>query len=509
MTIATNIFMPGLTLTNNGNMTVSGNLTLDAATFISTGIQNYTITSLNTFDSLTSNNASINLNNSILNVTSSLMPESGVIATWDILKGASITASNTSINLPTNNSFGMWSSKIENNTLKILFDGTNSGFTPTPGVNTEIANVLNAMNALSNKNAGQNALLQAVDSVTTQQQYNDALTALQPSTSSRPASITMMDVMLNRIETRMANYDSTSSNLASNFQQVAIYTSGDVVSDNAMWLSGFGVVAKQNAHDDFQGYRLNVYGVMLGVETKNKFDTIYGLALGVSNADVVDQTDISSTTRVQGLNLLFYGAAERKNNEFIEWIVGASINRNKGNRDFSIGATNLNTNAKYTGALGGAKINVGKSFTVNDSLFLVPVASMQYILAHQGEYQEAGSVAALRINENNNLNLLTLGAGFRLSKIYKNYEHWLDGSRALSAMVTYDAVSPQQISTASFIVGSNNFIMVNSPVRLALNLGADYSLTVRKNAYIQFSYNLQLRSGYYQNFLEAKFRYML
>ena len=75
-------------------------------------------------------------------------------------------------------------------------------------------------------------------------------------------------------------------------------------------------------------------------------------------------------------------------------------------------------------------------------------------------------------------------------------------------MVTYDAISTQQVVVANFVVGSNNFTMVNSPQRLALNLSADYALTVRKNTYLQLAYNLQLRNGYYDNFIAAQLRYL-
>lgn len=494
-TMAGNLDMATRTFTNNGTMTINGVRTLTAANFTSAGTQNYTISGPSTADKLTTN-AVVNLSEGEVVVASTLYFPSGTSLSWDLIEaGSFIIDSKTNINTPKNSCFSVWSSAIEDNILKILYEGKNA-FVPLTGVDAQISNVLSAMNNLSVKNAGQTALVDSINSVNTQEQYTSALNSLKPNTSATPVIFSIQNILINKLESRVATDP----------QQIAMYASGDVAPDREVWLASYGSFAQQKAHDDYQGYRSKIYGFILGGELKALNDNMYGLALGLSNADVVAITDGNTVTRVLGTNLIGYGAAQLKNNNFLEWFISGSINHSKTTRSFIINSTGLSAHAKYNGALGGIKANFGKKITIKQDSFISPVASLQYLLIHQGAYQEAGSVAALSVSNKKNIGMLTLGAGLRLGKSYGEYG--LVGSRWLRMQITYDAISPKQVTTANFVVGSNNFTMVNSPERVALNLGADYSLNLCKSTFLDLVYSLQLRRGYYENFLEAKLRYL-
>lgn len=69
-------------------------------------------------------------------------------------------------------------------------------------------------------------------------------------------------------------------------------------------------------------------------------------------------------------------------------------------------------------------------------------------------------------------NILTFGVGSRISS--NNKDRWLANSRELRAMVTYDAITTNNLTTANFIVGGSDFTISNSAARWALQLGASH-----------------------------------
>lgn len=245
---------------------------------------------------------------------------------------------------------------------------------------------------------------------------------------------------------------------------------------------------------------------MLGFDTRTVNNNVYGIAFGVSNANLYALVNTTNKTRILGYNLMLYGANNFKNNWFAEWIASGVINKNYGIRVFGINGTDLSTQASYRGALGGARMSVGQRVQLNSIFDLSQVFTMQYVLVHQSSYDETGSVAALHVSTRNNSSIFTVGTGFRLG-IFNDLP-WLMGSRELRAMFTYDAITPQQTTTATFIVGSNNFDMTSSPERFAVRLGADCGFELSQHFNIQLSYDYELRSGYYNNFGEVKLRYV-
>lgn len=481
------------TINNAGTMKITGEQTINSTSFISPGIQNYTITDATTYDSLDAN-CPIDLNDGTVNVTSCYFGPAGTSFSRDIVTGTSIvTNANTVITPPSCSMFGMWSSSLTGNIIKISYIRESMFVTP-PGVSSEIAGVLEQMSNIANPNSGQTALLNIVNSVTTQDLYDYLLENLQANTTISNVTTTMQNIGFNKIESRLTNNGSSN-----NLQYSSGIATGDITQNITMWVSGFGSLSKQQPKGEGLGYRAKISGGMLGVDVTAKNNDVYGAALGLSNANVYVIVNSMNITRILGYNFMLYGANVLPRNYFAEWIVSGVINKNYGVRVFGVNGTDLSTDASYRSALGGAKVNFGEKYYVNKNLDLSPIVSAQYVLVNQPSYDEYNSVAALHIENKLNQSILTLGAGARLN-LNKNDE--------LSAMLTYDAISPQQVTTANFIVGSDTFIATSSTARLALNLGANCGFNIYKNLDVRFSYNYQVRSGYYDNFGEIRLRYL-
>lgn len=513
MNLQGDINMAGYTFTNTGTLKITGNRTINSSAIISTGAQNYLITDATTYDSLTST-GSINLNNGTINITSNFIGATGSSLHWDILTGTAIaTNSGTVINVPASGAFGVWSENIiGGNILRIVYTrNNNSNFVPPTGTPTQIADVINNMSN-GTKNAGQTALLQVINTATTQAQSDYILTSLEPNTTTSNINIAIQNIGFNKVETRLTKAKFNNKIVKNNQRLSTIgIATGDLTSNSSMWASGLGSISKQKNNGDNQGYRAKTLGGMLGFDIKDKNDDIFGLALGLSNANVYALINTTNNTRVLNYNLMVYGANTLPDYcaaQWLEWIISGVINKNYGVRVFGLNGTDLSTSASYRSVFGGGKINVGKNYNLNNMWNLSPVATAQYILVHQPAYNEDNSVAALHVATRNNQSILTFGAGARLGMFKSDSNLWLYGVSDLSAMITCDVLSPKQITTANFVVGSDSFVMASTPARLALRLGADYGLKLYKDLDLEFSYNYEIRSGYYNNFGEIKFRYL-
>jgi uncharacterized protein with beta-barrel porin domain len=496
-------------IVNNGGGTinVSGNRSIVNGGLTSIGIMNFTITNSTTNDSLTTD-LDIDISDSTVEITSSFSGPAGSSYDWDILTSNTtlITNGGTLINIPTSTAFEIWSQDIISNAiLRVSYINNNTpapppSVTPEPGIDAEIAAVLAAMKA-NITNSGQAELIAAVDGVTTQSLYNYLLSNLQPSTNNSASNTTlaMQNIGFSKIEARVASTGKQKK------QTVGI-ASGDITKNTAVWLAGLGSLSKQNPHNENQGYRARVLGGMLGFDSRTRREDVYGIAFGVSNANVYGIENSTFTTRILAYNLMIYGANNFKNNFFAEWLASGVTTKNSGVRVFGVNGIDLSTNASYRSALGGIRVNFGKEFKFDEIFNLSQVNRIQYVLVHQPDYNEGGSVAALHVATKENQSILTLGTGFRFDMI-KN-DSWSNGNRELRAMVTYDAISPDQATTANFIVGSNSFIMTSSPARWALQLGADYGFMLYKKLNLQLSYDFEVRSNYYDNFGEVKLRYV-
>ena len=499
-----------------GIVNVSGNNNIGAIT--NTGTMNFTITNPSTFDSLTSSGA-IDLTNGTVNVASSFFSSTpDFTKTWDIMIGTSIIGPPEPAGTMPSNFMGTWSRKVVGNNLQIKYttEGGANVFTASPGLNTEIAAVLQQM-ANDITNPGQQALINAYTSATSQEQYNYFLSSLAPNSNGLAISVAMQNSAFNKVTQRLAHVQKntkqvfkkkistnknkkktgkkapvgktknksksnlkTSKRSAKN-KSITGMSHGDLTANHQLWFSTFGNIAKQHATDFNSGYRSKALGVIFGLDTMVANDAIYGVAFSIANNNVTELFNSSYTTRMLAFNAMAYGSKNLPRKMFTEWFVTGGTSKNQSRRVFAINGIDLSTKGSYRTKIFGGRINLGKEFVGANDLQISQVNSLQYALIHQPPYSEDYSTAALNISSRTNSSVLTLGTGLRFARATAN--PWLNGNNDLHAMVTYDALSPKQNVTANFVVGSNDFTVTSSPSRLALRVGADVGWVIYKQNY--------------------------
>ncbi len=491
----------GKTLTNTGSVHVSGNRSLSAGNFTSSNMQYFTITDGSVYDSLTTS-GSVNVNNDTINITSNFIGAPNVPYTWPILSGTSISHTNTTVNLPADSLFNDWShNNFAGNQLIVSNINSNFSGLANPGINTIIATVLDDM-ARDITNSGQQALIDAFGAYTNSDDYNYGLQQLVPNINAVAPKIAVSNYTYKLIETRFQAAPQGFVDIEDSL--LSGVASGAICPDTTFWMAGFGGAVNQQTTSDTLGYRATALGTMLGLDKQLANDDIYGFGFAFSNTEVTETLNTTSENRMLGYHALVYGTNYFYGNNFFEWMLTAVKNQNKGGRQIFINTSDFSTNAYFNSWMGGGRINLGKNIDFAN-FRLSQVNTVQYSYLYQSAYNEAYSPAALHVSEIED-NMLTIGSGARVVW-HPDPNAWLYIIPAMHGLLTYDVISSAQAVNASFIVGSNNFTIIQSPARVAARLGLDLTAEICYRLDLQVSYDLELRSKYIDNSAQLKLLY--
>jgi autotransporter-associated beta strand protein len=502
LNIAANISMPGQTLTNTATVNVSGNRVLTAANYISSGnTQNFTITNESIYDSLNVTGA-VNVDNDTINVTSNFPGSVNVPYTWTILTGTPISHVNTTVNIPATTLFNSWShNNFAGNQLIISHQRSNFIGLADPGINAIIAAVLDDMSD-NITNSGQLALINAFGSYTNNVDFNFGLQQLVPNINAIAPKIAVANYTYELIETRFQAAPQAFVDIEDSL--LSGVASGALSPDTTFWMSGFGGAVNQQTTSDTLGYRAHALGTMLGLDKQLANDDLYGFGFAFSNTEVRETLNSTSENRILGYHALVYGTNYFYGNNFFEWMFTAAKNQNKGGRQIFISGSDFSTNAYFNSWMGGGRINLGKNIDFAN-FRLSQVNTAQYSYLYQSSYNEAYTPAALHVAEIED-NMLTIGSGARVVW-HPDPNSWLYIVPAMHVLLTYDVISSAQAVNASFVVGSNNFTILQSPARVAARFGLDFTAEVCNRLDLQVSYDLELRSKYIDNSGQLKLLY--
>lgn len=492
MTIAANLSMAASNLTGSGTLTVSGQRTLTAATYTNTGTHATTITNSTTYDKLTCTGCAVNLSGAVLDLSNSVLQESG---TYPILTGSSIVSPSSIIG---GNIFEVFSLNNTGTILNIIAVKNLYTDFADSAVNAGIAAVLVGIEN-GTQNSQQTQLLNAINSSSvTVSAYNDTLTKLIPNVNSVIPNITTQNQTMQKIEARIAALRDDINSTG--------FNAGNLTPDHSVWLSGFGSLTSQGPVDENAGYSAQTLGALLGFDTCY-YDDYFGFAVGISGSRVNEFSNQNYNTSTDGYHILNYGTHNMLNNNYVDWLFSGSYNKNYSSRPFAISSTNFSTTSSYDSYLGSVKLVRGKAYDFWDHYRFTPLTSIQYTYVSQQAYNETGSAAALHIAEQTK-NVVTLGVGTKFAYPIDNSTWKMIGMRELRIIGTYDALTSNDETTANFVAGSSDFNVVNTPGRWGLRLGASITFAMAERLDLLLNYDLDLRKKFTDNTLLAKIRFV-
>lgn len=493
----------------SGAGTVSiGNSTLTVNTsYTNSGVHATNINSLSSYgkiNCLSSSTDSINLNNATINITSDF---TGTEGSWNIIQGNganTITATGASFNVPTTAQlFVEWTAGLNANKSAIVVGFARVPFNEIVPANGDFAaGVATALEIMSANvtNQGQSTLVNAFLESATEDDLVNNLNQMLPNVNTNTGNFATQNSVVGKIETPAAA-------VRENGVATGIST-GQICDNAAFWVGTFGNVAKQNQYSDGvnTGYRLRTLGGILGIDGKIDNTAVFGVAVAFANSNVHEMTNANFSTHTMSYFGMLYGSYFYKS-FFSEWVILGATNENRSSRPVNVNGNNLAVQAEYYGWQTGLKVNVGNYSDWFTSVRFSHFFSFQYAYLHQPAYEEYGSAAALRILPNTNQSIATVGTGVRFA--LPDADPWVTGSKEVHAMITYDALQPEQTTLANFVVGSPYFSMTNlAQARLAYIVGADFAMTFFDNWQIELSYDFEWRVRYYNNVGEVRIKYI-
>lgn len=485
-------------IVNDGTIVLSENTNLNPNNYEGSGTLKHTIGE-SSYATMTVEQTADLTNSSIVVVPNYSAP---VGTNWTLITATTLTTnSGTSISLQ-DDRFLELSTTITGTSLAATL--SRSALTPsaTSGINSEVSQVIDQMSSNAT-NPQQEELANIFANLTSASALNDALHKMIPNQNYSQQSIQVQNSIFSRAETRIAALQH--SKIGANNSSLT-YAAGDIDSDTAVWLAGLGTSANQRDRGMNEGYKSNSAGFMFGIDHLNHVDNVFGVAFGNSNSNIEDKSNANFNTKVIGYHGLVYSSINLCNNKYLEWLINGSINKNLGTRAINIDGNNLTTNASYTNFQIGSKFNYGKNCCLTKDISIAPLLSLQYMYLNKPTYTKTGSVAALRVEQNGGTNLITIGAGARLSFTSDNW--WAFGSRNLRAAITYDALSPSQDVVSSFVIGSNGFAISSNPSRLAMRVGADFGFQILSNVVLDLVYDYEVRKDFSSHSGMLKFKYI-
>lgn len=357
----------------------------------------------------------------------------------------------------------------------------------TGSFNQKVATVLDAMSG-NITNSSQQTLINAFAASTTQQQLNDNLHQMMPVANTVIFNAQMQSTIYNKVESRIAS-------LHHDWQLPGLHTglnAGEVSPYSSVWISSTGSLTAQGPVGEDDGYNAKSAVFLIGGD-KVICDDSLGIAGGYSLSHIKEYSNPGFINNVYRYHGLIYGSHNFEHNNYLDWLFTGSFNNNTARRSINVTGNNFSTTADYKGYQLSGKIIRGKGYDFWDSYRFTPSTYLQYTFLHQNSYTEAGSVAALNVDEINK-NIATLGLGARFNFPLDAWK--IVGMRELRANFSYDVINSKNFTTASFLVGSSSFSVASSPKRWGVQLGAGILFVMSKHLQLALDYDFEIRSHF-------------
>ncbi|HSX20491.1 MAG TPA: autotransporter domain-containing protein, partial [Gammaproteobacteria bacterium] len=483
--------------TNAGTLNLSADL--GVSSFTNLGTTNFIITNATVNGSITASGA-VDLGSTASTVSSNFIDAvGGNNYFWTLVTAASITPNPAAFNIPNDTVANIWS--IFQDATTVVFELEKLTLHVTVPV---IGPVIDAMSD-NPTTQGEFVLTNALGNALNQSQLDYYVTQLVPDLNSSSINVMKQDAIFTQVQNRMY---SVRERVAQN--SPIGFAAGEVGPNRALWLGGFVSFASQEQFGTNYGYRAYSGGLILGLDWECNDDNLLGVATARSSTNVQTKLTPGLNTRTVGYHVLFYGnhALSRRSTMFAEWMVSGASDTNTGGKRIYIDGIDMSTSASYHDYQGGFLFNLGNRLNCGRSFSFTQITSVQYNFIHTPPYYENGNtVAALYVQNNKLRNLLTVEAGARAA--FNANNKFFKGRTTINAMIGYDVISSNQVTTASFLVGGGPFTYVNSPGRVSFSVGAECVFNMNEHTDVQLYYELQLRDGYIANAGTAKLRWWI
>ncbi|MDR3127907.1 MAG: autotransporter outer membrane beta-barrel domain-containing protein [Bifidobacteriaceae bacterium] len=163
-------------------------------------------------------------------------------------------------------------------------------------------------------------------------------------------------------------------------------SSGSQDNLNRIWVTAMGSWIKQKNLDGFYGYDYNLGGIVLGYD--RELENVPGLTLGINGAWSSGKLKINdglSDIKIKTVSIGAYSSYKLKNGIFIDGNISFGFIDNDFDANQVYGG---HKTANFKGNSFQASLDLGKVFTLSDSIFFQPSVGLNYVHLRQKSWSE-------------------------------------------------------------------------------------------------------------------------
>lgn len=273
------------------------------------------------------------------------------------------------------------------------------------------------------------------------------------------------------------------------------YAAGDLHDrDYGGWIKVFRQHANQKRRQGIDGYRNDSWGAIMGLDTMLTDNSLLGWSLSWSSLDVHNNVSRSKTlaNSYQGT---VYSTIDFDCPFFTTLVLGAAYNNYIINRNILFGDFNAYPRSRFHGIQTGALAEAG--YVYGTKMFhTIPFASLYYSNLNLRGYEEKRAGSINQKIQNQDYNMLQLGAGVRWVDDYVVNEKMLfQGEIHLQGF--YDFIGDRMQATSQFVGAGPSFITPGfRPVKDSYNIGASASVYGANAVIFTANYDFDYKKNY-------------
>jgi uncharacterized protein with beta-barrel porin domain len=254
---------------------------------------------------------------------------------------------------------------------------------------------------------------------------------------------------------------------------------------------GFGVWGDRNGDSDIAGYQYNIYGLAGGVDKLVSENTLFGLSVGGSWANV-DYSQPGTSANIDSAVCSLYGSYFMD-----DWHLGLTLGYGHSWYDSQRGIPFIGRHADsdHQGNAYSAAVELGNNFG-GTSMILEPVVGLGYTVVQEESYKEKGADALNLKVDSDTTDGIYSKLGIRLAKELKNQNMTLVPN--VRAFWIHDFADRVELSS-SFIGGGSFTTEGLDPVHDMFNIGAGLNVYYNKNLRLFVDYGWQSASSFNSN----------
>lgn len=277
----------------------------------------------------------------------------------------------------------------------------------------------------------------------------------------------------------------------------------DFYEDRNLWMKSFGSWAKQNDHKGVSGFKIDTYGLAVGLDGALSSSLRLGLAFAYSDMTIKSNaTAASQRSDVAVHQMIGYGSYGFDGQTEINFQFDAGINYNKGKREIEF--VSAEASSDYISYSAHTGVGIGRIFYVWPRTSISPSARVDYTWIKDKAYSETGAGLLNLDVESRSAEALLLGIEGKLA-------HQLNDYATLTARLGlgYDAINEQSSVSASFssIPGTLFTTHGTDPVPWLGTAGLDAIFQVGNGLEIMGRYDHEYRGSFVNQSALIKLRW--